>query len=219
MGRIGVLTVLAVLLAAGTGWAVEPDIKCESDKIKTAGKYAKCLLAAESKAVKKGVAQTEKLAKCDAKYEKKWGKIETKAVAKAPPPCPTTGDEAAIKVQVQQFVDDLLLSLGGGCGGAEVGGACWFLGVQGDNCTDTCGPLGLVYDPATATYAGSSGTNGNCEDVLDALGAGAGAVIDINCLNIVDCYVDGADRRRCTNAGGEGNSYEFGERACACMPL
>ena len=113
MGRVCVLTVLAVLLAAGTGWAVEPDIKCESDKIKTAGKYAKCLLAAESKAVKKGVAQAEKIAKCDLKYNKKWDKIDAKAEAKGPPFCPTSGDKARVQARVIRDADEMAASVTG----------------------------------------------------------------------------------------------------------
>ena len=56
--------------------------------------------------------------------------------------------------------------------GVEVGGACWFLGAQGDSCTEACAAVGLAYDDATLTYAGSEGTYENCAAVVTQLGLG-----------------------------------------------
>ena len=63
--------------------------------------------------------------------------------------------------------------------GQPVGNFCWFLGASGADCDATCAAQGLVYDAATATYAGSAGTNANCEAVLTALGP-MGTVFDIS---------------------------------------
>ena len=199
--------------------ALDPDIKCEADKIKTAGKYTVCLAGTYSKAVRKGQPETEKLAQCDAKYAKKWDQIEAKAAAHAPPPCPTTGDEAAIQAKVQQFVNDLLLSLEGpGCGGEEVGGACWFLGVGGASCDATCGSAGLSYDAATETYAGSGGSLSQCFEVMDALqGAAHGADVD-PCGNGLGCHELGFVVDRCVTPATDSTSSQSDvARACACQ--
>lgn len=57
-----------------------------------------------------------------------------------------------------------------GCTGAEVGGACWFLGI-GLDCNQVCSFEGLAYSEATRTFAGSDGTAAACEAVLEAVGA------------------------------------------------
>ncbi len=62
--------------------AVEPDVKCEADKLKETGKYGFCRLKAESKAVKKGEATD--YAKCVAKFTGKWPTIESKAGGACP---------------------------------------------------------------------------------------------------------------------------------------
>ena len=78
----------------------------------------------------------------------------------------------------------------------------------------------MVYDSATSTYAGSEGTEANCDAVLDALGVPAGAINAINCGSAIDCYyeVSQGDRTWCIPLGDEGNSFSTAERACACMP-
>jgi hypothetical protein len=56
------------------------------------------------------------------------------------------------------------------CTGEPVGGHCWFRGTREQDCNTVCAIQGLVYDPATATYAGSGGTDAQCEAVLAAFG-------------------------------------------------
>ncbi|TDI95755.1 MAG: hypothetical protein E2O73_14355 [Deltaproteobacteria bacterium] len=199
--------------------AVDPDTKCESDKIKTAGKYSGCLMGTYSKAVKKG--EVPDFTKCDSKYSAKWQKAETKAGGA----CPTDGDEAAIQAQVQQCADDLVAVLGSlpPCpGGApEVGGACWYLGLEGESCDGLCNALGLGYDPATAAYAGTGGSLPNCDEVMDALGDASDAAVDLDCgLQGAGCAVDsGAEfRLRCTSVGTDSSSSIANiSRACACQ--
>ena len=57
-----------------------------------------------------------------------------------------------------------------GCPGTVVLGACWlYHPTKGDSCTNMCAASGLAYDPATATVAGSSGSDANCLTVASAL--------------------------------------------------
>jgi hypothetical protein len=53
---------------------------------------------------------------------------------------------------------------------ATTGGFCWFEGEAGQSCDTVCANQGLVYDPATAMYAGSGGTDAHCAQVADDLG-------------------------------------------------
>src|SRR5512137_2781188 len=60
-----------------------------------------------------------------------------------------------------------------GCGGAVLGGACWYKGALGESCTQVCAPHG-GYSAATASWAGSptagDRTNeANCQAVAAAL--------------------------------------------------
>jgi hypothetical protein len=48
----------------------------------------------------------------------------------------------------------------------EYDGVCWVLGATGDNCDTACATKGMVYDSATMTVAGSSGTDANCQALL-----------------------------------------------------
>ena len=92
------LTVLALPLATGASAAVSAEQKCESGKLKTAASYASCLQSAYGKAVKAG--STDKLAtgleRCEERFDKKWDKLEVKAVD-AGTACVTTDDATAIK--------------------------------------------------------------------------------------------------------------------------
>jgi hypothetical protein len=58
-----------------------------------------------------------------------------------------------------------------GCAGDLVGGYCWYLGGSGDSCTTVCSSHG-GYNAATASYAGSSGSNANCQAVAAAVSPG-----------------------------------------------
>ena len=61
----------------------------------------------------------------------------------------------------------------GGCaaaGGQAVGGFCWFLGAIGASCDATCTGMGRTCSPGTISYAGTGGTDAQCQSVLTALG-------------------------------------------------
>ena len=220
--RVSIILIgLGLVLGLPTsGQAVDPDIKCYADKTKETAKYYACRLKAESKAIKK--AEAPDYAKCDSKYSEKWQKAESKAGTGV---CPTEGDEAAIQVDVQQFVADMVAALdpnAASCAGVEVGGACWFLGSAGQSCNTVCTNAGLSYDAATATYAGSGGTLANCYAVLDALGETSPPNSDVGDLNLgigFGCGVDASNNRARDFPGATtaGASDPFIARACACQ--
>jgi hypothetical protein len=76
-----------------------------------------------------------------------------------------------------------------GCpGGAMVAGSCWKFG---SDCDSACTSIGKTCDEATtANYAGSGGTNANCDAVISALAPGAfGPATDAPCGEGVGCGV------------------------------
>jgi hypothetical protein len=101
-------------------------------------------------------------------------------------------------------------------------GSCWVLGAVAANCDAACATVGLVYDPATSSVAGSSGTDEDCLALLYATGATGGELDHIG--DCVDggygCAVWGefGFRARCltpvTNAGSSKAGYQ---RICACQ--
>lgn len=110
------LVVAGVVLFAGAPVvALTPAEKCESAKLKEAGKYGFCRLKAEAKAVKGG--GLPDFTKCATKIGGKWPAIESKGGGS----CPWNGDELLIRAVVDQHTDDLAVALGGGvvpdCGG------------------------------------------------------------------------------------------------------
>jgi hypothetical protein len=114
------------------------------------------------------------------------------------------------------------------CAGVEAGGYCWFLGNAGESCAAICSNQGLSYDVATRDYAGSGGTNEQCQSVLDALnngGTDTGAGMPGNpssCGMGYGCCYDAVDtnwgpRIRCgTPETDESANYVNTRRVCAC---
>lgn len=104
------------------------------------------------------------------------------------------------------------------CGGAEVGGYCWYYGAMGQSCAVACASVSLTCDEtATRNYAGSAGTNANCQAVLDALGAPADASMGSTPVAL-GCYYGtsmtgrtrGSSTTTCASSTGTTN------RACVC---
>lgn len=102
---------LSALIALGTTAAsgLTGAQKCESAKLKEAGKYAACLLKAEAKAAKKG--STPDYGKCDAKFASKWQKAEGVAGEGV---CPSEGDQAAMELFLVEMKDQIAAALAGG---------------------------------------------------------------------------------------------------------
>jgi Alpha/beta hydrolase of unknown function (DUF900) len=67
--------------------------RCQAGKVLAVGRYDMCRAKADARAVKKGVPANH--ARCDARFRKKWLKLE----AKAKGACPTQGDLAALQLE------------------------------------------------------------------------------------------------------------------------
>jgi hypothetical protein len=95
-----VATGVALLIFGTTAWAKKgtPKVtaadKCVSGKLKAAGKYEACLLAAQAKVV--ATKGAPNFSKCDQTLTNSFSKIESKANGA----CPVTGDEASIQAEV-----------------------------------------------------------------------------------------------------------------------
>lgn len=63
-------------------------------------------------------------------------------------------------------------SCSGGCGGTCVGGYCWYAANWNESCDNACSGHGGCNLTGTRDYAGSNGSDGNCQSVLNALGYG-----------------------------------------------
>lgn len=56
------------------------------------------------------------------------------------------------------------------CNGERVGGYCWYLGALHQSCDEFCARHDGYHD-ATRFFAGSGGSNSQCTEFLNALGA------------------------------------------------
>jgi hypothetical protein len=171
-----VLAALAVVfLSVTVAHAADPAVKCESGKLKEAGKYSNCRLKADSKAVKKGVAAD--YSKCESKFADKWSKTETKA---GPGICPSEGDQVNMDARITTDAAEIATLLAGGslpasCGNGtvEAGEDCDFGDLGGGTCASegfllsgdlSCG-AGCVYDTAacfTCSDVGGVEVGGAC---------------------------------------------------------
>jgi hypothetical protein len=197
--------------------------KCASKKHREAAKFVACRQKEEAKAISKGT--TPDWGKCETKLETKWEKLDSKYATE----CPTTGEVDSLLTVGEAFTNELALLLGGApqClgNGVEVGGHCWFLGLEDESCDDVCFAEGLVYSDATRDYAGSDAQyDRNCGLVLSALGVpyrqvyvmtstGLGCMY---CASRPACGVAGP-RRRDRTATTSTASSGIGRRACACQ--
>ena len=98
----------ATLVLACEASGLTPAEKCESAKLKEAGKYGFCRLKAEAKAIKTG--SPPDYSKCDEKYVFKWPTIESAGGGM----CPSNGDQTALASFVAQHTDDVSAALAGG---------------------------------------------------------------------------------------------------------
>lgn len=103
------LVAAGVVAHAAGALALAPDLMCQTGKLKEAGKYGSCRLAAEQKAIK--TLTSPDYAKCDSKYALKWQALETKAGMGV---CPSEGDETPIAQRITHHTDALTALLAGG---------------------------------------------------------------------------------------------------------
>ena len=158
---MAVIAAAAVLLVSGAGAQAPVDTqrrgegenpspnrgpRCESIKLKTAGKYGFCLLKQYAKSAK-GTG-TPEFSKCDAKFGRKWAGAE----AAGGDQCPSQGDEAALQSFIAQHAADVSTALSGG---------------TVSNCQDTL----LTCNTDMATCSGNLGTcDGNLSTCTTNLG-------------------------------------------------
>ena len=101
--------------------------------------------------------------------------------------------------------------------GVFVGGACWYLGAPGADCDNACTNEGLVYDPATKSYAGSDGTDANCQAVYVALG-GPNSFLGNTNTGGMGCFdYGGAAAARDTDPTTSNANLTGFKRVCACQ--
>jgi hypothetical protein len=134
--------VVTVLISAAWAYgAASPAVTCQVRKLKTAGKYVRCRLRADAKAVRKGEAPD--YANCQTRLSKVWAKTESRAGVGV---CPTEGDQAGIDARISENAGDIVTLVTGGtptcgnlavdsgeqCDGADLNGAdCTMLGFAG----------------------------------------------------------------------------------------
>jgi len=103
-------------------------------------------------------------------------------------------------------------------GGHYVGGYCWYEGLEGQNCTTVCaaGARGGYNADGTLGFAGSGGTDANCQLVLDEFGYTSPVATTI--ANAFGCSRNTATsvNRRGTVATTESSSDASYRRMCAC---
>jgi hypothetical protein len=105
-----------------------------------------------------------------------------------------------------------------GCAGKIVGGYCWYLGASARSCEQVCASRGGA-NAATITYAGTGGTNAQCNSVLTALGVPGTMTGDAGtCHAALGCGLLFGVRGRCVNAPTTTAAWYFigNQRACAC---
>jgi hypothetical protein len=106
---------LAVSVFAVPALAATPSQTCQSNKNKEAGKYASCRQTADAKYAITGdtAALTTALAKCETRFDLKWPVLESKADS-AGDPCPSTGDQDAIRSVIDEQTTNVATALAGG---------------------------------------------------------------------------------------------------------
>jgi len=132
--------------------------KCQSSKLKAAGKKASCLLGLESKQAASGdPIDPTKQAKCLSKFSQAFAKAEAK------PPCKTTGDAADIEARVDNLVGDVDCELDGGapcdCGSTVPGELGFTTLGPGGNCGDVQDdtPMSVLTLACNILYIGGGG--------------------------------------------------------------
>ena len=110
---LGIGVVVLLVLCASTARAMDPAIKCQTQKLKAAAKYTACRLKAEADAARHFA--TPDFGKCDATFAADWRNAEARALAQGTP-CWTSGDAAAVQGDITAQTDALSDALASGTG-------------------------------------------------------------------------------------------------------
>jgi hypothetical protein len=102
------------------------------------------------------------------------------------------------------------------CTGQIVGGYCWYKGTAGQSCETVCASNGH-YGVATAAYAGSGGTDVNCQAVAAKFGTYAWGGTVTRDAGGLGCHTNGTTLYRDTNLTNNVASNGSYQRFCACF--
>jgi hypothetical protein len=154
--RIVILASATLLISGAVAHAADPAVSCESGKLKVAGKYTSCVLSADAKSVKTGLAVD--YTKCDATLGVKWEIAEGKGEGMCPG---GDGDQTAIS----SFLD----ACTGSVAAALAGDAPLPTDVQ--TCNTALTTCGGDLSTCNTNYTTCSGDLGTCNaDYLTCLG-------------------------------------------------
>ena len=128
---VPVVVATAVGIAGSVLAAADPALKCESSKNKVMAKYGTCLFKAHEKALKKDLVPD--VVKCDRKLSDGLSKAEDKV----PGACPVGLTENELRENAKVHHTGVFTDLSD-CTGAKLGGGCWYLAADGENCRQTC---------------------------------------------------------------------------------
>jgi hypothetical protein len=109
----GISAAVLLVLCASSALAMDPAIKCQTQKLKAAAKYTACRLQAEADAARHFASPD--FSTCDAIFAADWHKAEVRALAQGTP-CWTTGDGTAVQADITAQTDALSDALAGGTG-------------------------------------------------------------------------------------------------------
>jgi hypothetical protein len=217
--------VLVVAWVARGNVARATPTLCEAAKEKCAGKTAAAILKCYSKSDRSGLLSAD-LAACIRKAKDKFdggadptngciAKLEAKYF------CLTVSDTQRLETKVDSFTRGIYCethpafpSCPPPCQ-ATTGGFCWYIGASGVDCESTCTAAGRLYDPVTKSYAGSDGTDSNCQAVAASFGsapfAGSQSVAGLG------CFLGGSGVVRDMAPTTSAATADGAERFCACQ--
>ena len=191
--------------------ATNPLAICSAAKRKAVGKAAFDRMKCEASAAIRGTVDPQCIEHAEDRLRAGFAKAERKAPTYS---CPAMGHADVLDEQVDAFVAAAALAASGvtmttttttttsttttfpACpgGGRQLSdrtGAqhCWYLGQVGSDCDTTCAAIGLSYDPATETFAGSGGDDSDCLVVLNRGNAALSAFLFRS--QSLDCTANG----------------------------
>jgi hypothetical protein len=109
--RRNLLVMVVMLLGASSASAIDPAVKCQSDKLRLAAKYTACRLEAEAEAAREF--DTPDFGKCKDAYLSGWQKAEARARSRGTQ-CWTRDDAEAVEGDIDAHTGALAEWLGGG---------------------------------------------------------------------------------------------------------
>lgn len=161
--------------------------KCDAGKQVCVGKYVAAILGCYSKAakaVKTSGAVDNAAGGCTDKALQKLVDPAKGCLAKAAAQdgCSNAGTQESVLSPIAEIFTlaraCALDPANPGCGAPPEpcqqtdGGFCWFIAQNAVSCDDVCAQKNRTYDAATASYAGSGGTDENCQGLMTDFGFG-----------------------------------------------